>query len=256
MFDDGNAYQRFMGRWSDRVAATFVADLDVPDDRWWLDVGCGSGALLAAVLDAHRPARLIGVDPSSAQLTLAQQRLATAPRLELVVGSAEAIALDDDRVDAVVTGLALNFCPDPQAALAELCRVARPGGTIAGYVWDYRHPDFFLNRYWQAAALEGVPGSADERDRWPVCTDAGIAALLTSHPGAVRGSLVIDTPFGSHDDLWDGFLLGIGPAGAHLAGLADDDRARLRNRLRVVVDHAGGPEAMTARALTFCIPVP
>ena len=139
-----------------------------------------------------------------------------------------------------------------QSCVVLRVRAARSPGTSGTTVT----PDFFLNRYWQAAELEGVPGSADERDRWPVCTDAGIAALLTSHPGAVRGSLVIDTPFGSHDDLWDGFLLGIGPAGAHLAGLADDDRARLRNRLRVVVDHAGGPEAMTARALTFCIPVP
>ena len=189
MFEDGDAYQRFMGRWSDRVAASFVADLHVPDECWWLDVGCGSGALLAAVLHARRPARLTGLDPSPAQLALARRRLSTAGDVsaELVLGSADAVPLADGVVDAVVTGLVLNFCPDPGSALAELVRVTRPGGTVAGYVWDYRHPGFFLRRYWEAADLEGVLGNADERHRWPVCTDDGMAALLAVHPGAVQG---------------------------------------------------------------------
>ncbi|WP_108668438.1 class I SAM-dependent methyltransferase [Euzebya rosea] len=258
MFEDGDAYQRFMGRWSDRVAASFVADLHVPDECWWLDVGCGSGALLAAVLHARRPARLTGLDPSPAQLALARRRLATTSEVspELVLGSADAVPLADGVVDVAVTGLVLNFCPDPGSALAELVRVTRPGGTVAGYVWDYRHPDFFLRRYWDAADLEGVLGNADERHRWPVCTDDGMAALLAVHPGAVQGAITIETAFASHEELWTGYTLGIGPVGAHLAGLDGHRRARLQDRLRDVVDDAGGPAALTARALTFSIPVP
>lgn len=53
------------------------------------------------------------------------------------VADGEDLPFDDQDSDVVVSGLALNFIPDPLAALTEWKRVAKPGGVVSAYVWDY-----------------------------------------------------------------------------------------------------------------------
>jgi 2-polyprenyl-3-methyl-5-hydroxy-6-metoxy-1,4-benzoquinol methylase len=58
-----DAYERYIGRWSRRVADLFVDWLEVPPGQRWLDVGCGTGALSQAILKRSAPASVTGVDP-------------------------------------------------------------------------------------------------------------------------------------------------------------------------------------------------
>jgi ubiquinone/menaquinone biosynthesis C-methylase UbiE len=125
----GDAYERYVGRWSRKVAPNFVDWLAAAPGRRWLDVGCGTGALSATVLAQADPASVLGIDPSADFVTHARERV-TDPRASFTVGGAQAIPLGARTVDVVVAGLVLNFVPDPAAALAEMVRVAAPGGTV------------------------------------------------------------------------------------------------------------------------------
>jgi SAM-dependent methyltransferase len=156
--------------------------------------------------------------------------------------------------DTVVSGLVLNFIPDPRAALAEVGRVLRPGGVFVAYVWDYDHPDFFLARLWAGlAAVQGERAAADERGRWPVCTAQGLADVVEGS-GLVDvriTPIVIDTTFPDRQALWDRFLLGVGPSGQAVRALDATARERLRERLDDDLPPAkDGTVGLTARALT------
>src|SRR5260370_9729125 len=131
----GAPYEKYVGQWSRRLAPRFLAGLHVPAGRRWLDVGCGTGALSAAILDHCAPASLVSIEPSEGFLEAARRQLAG--RAELHRASATQIPLGDVAVDVVVSGPVLNFVPDQRAALAEMTRVTAPGGTIGAYVSDY-----------------------------------------------------------------------------------------------------------------------
>src|SRR5512143_3790635 len=109
-WERGDPYEQYVGRWSRRVAPPFLSWLGIPAGRRWLDVGCGTGALCAAIVDRCAPSSVAGVEPSEGFLDQARQHLAG--RAVLHRGSATAIPLDDASVDVVVSGLVLNFVPD------------------------------------------------------------------------------------------------------------------------------------------------
>ena len=134
-WQQGDPYDRYIGRWSRQVAPPFLSWLAIPPELRWLDVGCGTGALCSAIVEHARPAALTGVEPSEGFLALARQQLPAS--VQLCAGNAAAIPLQDADVDVVVSGLVLNFVPDVALALAEMSRVTAPGGTVAAYVWDY-----------------------------------------------------------------------------------------------------------------------
>lgn len=129
----GGAYEGYVGRWSRQVAASFLPWIGVPPGRRWLDVGCGTGALSDVVLAAAGPAEVVGVDPSPGFVAHGRAQLAD-PRVRFMVGDARSLPFPDGRSDAVISGLVLNFVPEPAAAAAEMARVATPGGTVAAYV--------------------------------------------------------------------------------------------------------------------------
>ena len=129
--------------------APVLSWLGIPAGRKWLDVGCGTGALCAAIVDHCSPSSVAGVEPSEGFLKTAREHLAG--RAALHQGSATAIPLDDAAVDVVVSGLVLNFVPDQRAALAEMARVTGSGGTIGAYVWDYAGKMELMRFFWDAA---------------------------------------------------------------------------------------------------------
>ena len=132
----GAAYEPYVGRWSRLVAPEFLRWLAIRNGARWLDVGCGTGAVVEAILRQAAPSEVIGVDPSAAYVEYARARI-IGPRVRFEVGAASALPFDDAQLDAVVSGLVLNFVPDAVQALAEMVRVTRQGGIVGAYVWDY-----------------------------------------------------------------------------------------------------------------------
>ena len=140
----GDAYQRFMGRWSPFLAELFVSWLGVPPGRDWLDVGCGTGALTRTILAQAAPARILGVDPSDAFVNFAHENIYD-PRVDFKVGSAQNLPVEDASFDVAAAGLVLNFVPDPTAALAEFKRVVRPGVKVVGRRYTMTAPNVMPN---------------------------------------------------------------------------------------------------------------
>lgn len=249
-WERGDAYERYVGRWSRQVAQQFLAWLAVPPGRRWLDVGCGTGALCAAILDRCEPASVTGVEPSEGFLQAARRHLGG--RAVLHQGSATSIPLGDASVDVAVSGLVLNFVPDQRAALAEMRRVLAPGGTIAAYVWDYAGRMELMRRFWDAAVeLDAGARALDEGLRFPVCRPAPLEALFAGAglTGIESRAIDVETRFADFDDYLQPFLGGQGPAPAYAMALDEGSRARLRDSIRAAMPlQPDGSIVLTARA--------
>jgi SAM-dependent methyltransferase len=232
-WERGNLYERYVGRWSRRMAPAFLAWLGAPPRLRWLDVGCGTGALCAEVIARYSPSAVIGVEPSAGFLAATRANVGDGALLCRGVGTA--IPLRDAAVEVVVSGLVINFIPDARAAVVEMGRVTRPGGTIAAYVWDYAGRMEFLRRFWDAAvALDPGARTLDEGLRFPLCHPAALTDLFADAglTGIETTAIEIPTPFAGFDDLWEPFLGGQGPAPAYVSSLDTAATARLRERLR------------------------
>ena len=249
-WERGDPYEQYVGRWSRRIAPRFLSWLDVPADRRWLDIGCGTGALSAAILDRCSPLSVVGIEPSEGFLGKAREQLGG--RMLFWHGSAAEIPLQDGAVDVMVAGLVLNFVPDGRAALSEMARVTAAGGTIGAYVWDYAGKMELMRYFWDSA-VELDPGAAkkDEGARFPLCRARPLAELFES--SGLRGvevtAIDITTSFASFDDYWRPFLGGQGPAPTYAMALDEQARARLRQRIRERIPlQPDGSIALIARA--------
>ena len=249
-WERGDPYEQYVGRWSRQVAPRFLAWLNIPAQRRWLDVGCGTGALSAAILDRCSPKSVVGVEPSEGFLQKAQEQLGA--RVQLLRGNAAEIALGDGAVDATVSGLVLNFVPDGRAALGEMARVTAAGGTIGAYVWDYAEKMELMRYFWDAAvALDPKAAKLHEGARFPLCRQPALMALFTSAGLGEADVTAIDitTRFADFEDYWRPFLGGQGPAPAYAMALGETARARLHDRLQEGIPlQADGSIALTARA--------
>ena len=252
VWDSDRAYEAYMGRWSRPLATAFLRWLPAAPSLSWCDVGCGTGALSHAILANAAPSRVLGVDPSAAYLAAARTG---DRRFELLQGSATAIPAGDGEFDRVVSGLALNFVPDQPGAVAEMRRVARPGGLVAGYVWDYAEGMGMLRAFWDAAvALDPAAADLDEGRRFPLCRPEPLAELFAA-AGLLDFEvqpLVVPTVFADFNDYWRPFLGGQAPAPGYCASLTEDGRTALRERLRATLPHGdSGTITLPARAWAF-----
>jgi SAM-dependent methyltransferase len=252
MWASGSAYEPFIGRWSRLVAREFLSWLDVAPHGLWLDVGCGTGAITEAILTSAAPGRVFAIDMSEAYAAHARART-TDPRAAFAAADARALPWASDRANAVVSGLVLNFVPSPELAVAEMARVARRGGTVAAYVWDYAEEGMtMLRRFWDAAAaVNPAAASMDEARRFPLCEPTALADVWrASGLAEIEGrAFMVPTLFRDFDDYWMPFLGGQGPAPSYVASLADTDRERLREHLRATLPASpSGAIALTARA--------
>jgi SAM-dependent methyltransferase len=230
----GNSYERFMGRWSSLVAKKFLAWLAIPPARTWLDVGCGTGALTRLILATCQPAQVTAIDSSSDLIAHAQHTIIH-PAVHFKVGLAQSLDLAPDSVDVVVSGLMLNFVPQPKDALAEMLRVTKPGGQIGIFVWDYADGMQMLRYFWDAAAeLDPQARELDEGLRFPLCRE-GQLETLARQAGLKQleaTAIEIKTVFRDFDDYWQPFLGKVGPAPGYTMSLDPADRQKLEDKLR------------------------
>jgi SAM-dependent methyltransferase len=238
-WEKGDAYEQYVGRWSRLVARDFLDWLDPAAGQSWLDVGCGTGALSAAIIERCSPTLLTGIDPSAGFLATARARGA---------------------FDVAVSGLVLNFVGNPGAMLGEMRRVLRPGGTVALYVWDYAGKMQLMRHFWDAAAaLDPAARELDEGVRFPICRPDALAALFRDAGLETVATAPIDVPtvFRDFEDYWTPFLGGQGPAPGYCMSLPDERRLALRERLRAALPvGADGRITLSARAFAVRGTVP
>jgi len=229
----GDLYEPYVGRWSRLVAREFLEWLAVPAAKDWLDVGCGTGALSQTILDRNHPQSLKGVDASAGFVEHAKAHVG-GERARFEVGDAQALPIDAASFDAAVSGLVLNFVPQPLRAVTEMARVVRPGGVVAAYVWDYAGKMELMRHFWDAAAaLDDAAHELDEGSRFPICRPVPLTGLFEQtglHHVEVR-AIDVPTVFRDFDDYWSPFLGGQGPAPGYAMSLSEERRTALRDRL-------------------------
>jgi SAM-dependent methyltransferase len=234
------------------VAPRFVDDLGVPSGRRWLDVGCGTGAVTSAILLQAEPSSVVGIDPSRAFVEQAAAMIVE-PRVRFVVGDGASSPFEDGSFDAVVSGLVLNHVPHHGAVVAEMCRVAASGGTVAAYIWDYRGRMDVIRRFWDAAvAVDAAAARVDQGANCTICSPEALAAAFEAAGLTEVDAHPIDVPtrFRDLDDYWTPFLGAVGPAPAYVASLAPDARDAIRQRLAATLPIAAdGSIDLIARAL-------
>ncbi len=228
-FNDGAAYERMMGTWSQLAGATFLDWLAAPARMRWLDVGCGNGAFTQMIVDRCAPTAVDGLDPSEGQLVFARARPA-ASLAQFHAGTAMALPFADKSFDAAVMALVIFFVPDPAKGVAEMTRVVRPGGSISAYAWDVMRGGFPLEALQDEMLALGhkpsLPPSAAAsrmevmRSLW---SDAGIQNIETKE-------ITVQRTFADFDDFWT--TSQGSNAGSQIAAMPAGDVEILKSRLR------------------------
>jgi SAM-dependent methyltransferase len=247
MFDvAAEAYGRFMGRFAEPLAGPFADRAGVAPGMRALDVGCGPGALTAELVRRLGPAAVAAIDPSPPFVAAARARFAEADVRE---GVAEQLPFSDGSFDVVLAQLVVHFMADPVVGLAEMRRVAQPGGRVAACVWDHGGDGGPLSAFWRAAR-DLDPDAPDESNMAGV--REGHLAALSEAAGLTdiqRSTLVIRVGFASFHQWWEPFLLGVGPVGAYLGKLDPPRLAALRDHCEAVMP--AGP--FTVEASAWCV---
>ena len=243
------AYDRHVGRYGAPLAAELIAFAGVEDGMRALDVGCGPGALTAALAQRLGASNVCGAEPSEPFAHACRARL---PGVEVVVAGAEALPFADDAFDATLSQLVVNFMRDPAAGVREMARVTRPSGIVAGCVWDYAGEMTLLRAFWDAAAEVDPDRAAvaDEGASMPWCAEGELADLW--HEAGLRevrfGELAVRAGYSDFEDLWAPLPTGIAPSGAFCESLDEDGRAALHDAYRARLGVGDGPFELTARA--------
>jgi SAM-dependent methyltransferase len=230
----GAMYEPYVGRWSRLVARELLKWLSIPVQKDWLDLGCGTGALSQIIFEHGLPNAIKGIDSSADFVAYAKLHLDNA-RVTFEVGDVQALQIDSASFDVVVSGLLLNFVAEPRRAVAEMARVARPGGAVAAYVWDYAEKMELMRYFWDAAVvLDPTALEFDEGRRFSICRPSPLAELFKNaglQQVEVR-PIDIPTHFRDFADYWSPFLGGQGPAPGYAMSLSEERRSALRERIR------------------------
>ena len=238
-----DAYDRFMGRYSALLSPQLADLAAVRGGQRVIDVGCGPGALTAELVTRLGPESVSAVDPSEPFVSAAKARNAG---VDVRRASAEALPFPDGAFDAALAQLVVHFMSDPVAGLAEMARVTRHGGVVAACVWDHAGGHGPLSVFW-TAARELDPNLDDESTlagtREGHLAELFLAVDLREIEAATLTSSLEHTSF---EEWWQPYTLGVGPAGAHVAGLDAEHLAELQEKCRTLLPTA--PFVVTARA--------
>jgi SAM-dependent methyltransferase len=254
VFSAAQAYERFMGRWSRRLAPLFVRFAGTRDGDTVLDVGSGTGSLTAAVARVAPSSHIFGIDPSAPYVALAQSQQGSA-LIQFEAGDAQQMRFENATFDRTLSLLVVNFIPDARKALGEMKRVTKLNGTVAAAIWDYGDGMEMLRVFWdEAIALTPAAAAKDERNM-PFCRRGELAALWREQglQDVVEEGLTVETRLASFDDFWMPFLEGQGPAGAYVTSLSAEERDALRLRLRRRLLGAGEDNAIIMHARAWAV---
>ena len=240
-----DAYDRFMGKYSARLAPQLADFAGVLPEHRVIDVGCGPGALTSELVDRVGATNVFAVDPSEPFVSAVRERF---PGVDVRLAAAEELPFPDNAFDAALAQLVVHFMSDPVAGVREMARVVRKDGVVAACVWDHAGEHGPLSIFWKAAR-ELDPSVGDDSRR--AGARAGHLAELFVNAGlrSVETTVLVATvTHASFEDWWMPFTLGVGPAGAYVVGLDVKRRAELMERCRELLPPA--PFDVAARAWT------
>ncbi len=223
----GEAYGQFMGRYSEPLAAQFLLLVGDRLGSRVIDVGCGPGALTAALAAQLGPAGVAAVDPSESFVAAARARL---PGVEVQRAHAEQLPFPDGAFDSALAQLVVHFMTEPVAGIAEMARVTKTGGVVAACVWDHAGGRSPLSVFWRAV-LDIDPTAHDESDL-PGIRDGHLVELFRrAGLGDVsQHTLTVQAACADFESWWHPYTLGVGPAGDYVNSLGPPEREALRAR--------------------------
>jgi SAM-dependent methyltransferase len=243
-----DAYDRYVGRYSPALARELLGFAGVAAGDRALDVGCGPGALTGALVALLGPDHVAAVDPSAPFVEACRRRN---PGVRVELAPAESLPFADGEFDHVLSQLVVNFMADAPAGLAEMRRVTRAGGVIAGCTWDYADGMTLIRSFFDAAiALDAAAIEHDEGMKMRYCRPDELGELWRAaglRDVEVR-PLTVRAAYESFDDLWSPLEYGVGPAGAYAMSLDLSRRSALRDELRRRLGVGDAPFELTARA--------
>ena len=229
-FDDGTAYERYMGEWSQLVGETFLDWLAPKPGLRWIDVGCGNGAFTEMLVERCAPVSAEGIDPSDAQLAFALTRPVSRVA-QFRQGDAMALPFPDESFDAAIMPLVIFFVPDPARGVAEMARVVCPGGAVTAYAWDMIGGGFpyqALHDEMRELGVKVPEPPSPEASRLDAMQDLWIGAGLET---VETRAITVQRTFADFDDYWT-TILGGASVGPKLAAMASEDLAVLKARMR------------------------
>ena len=240
----GDAYDRFVGRYSRQLAPRFLDFAGVGSGPV-LEVGCGPGALTAVLAARFGAAGVAAVEPSEPFAAACRARV---PGADVRAAGAEALPFPEDTFGAVLSQLVLSFVGDAPRAMAEMLRVVRPGGTVAACTFA---ADGFalVGTFWRAA-LRLDPAAPDDA-RLPFRTEESLVTLWRESGlrDVELGRIDLEARYEDFDDYWDPLAVGIGPTGTYLLRQTPARRDELREGCRELLGGPLGPFTLPARVL-------
>lgn len=239
----GDAYDKFMGRYSRPLAVRFADLLEVTEGQRALDVGCGPGALTEPLVARLGADHVCAIDPSAPFVESCRARF---PGVDVRQGTAESLPWDDANFDVTGACLVVHFMTDPVGGLSEMKRVTREGGWVGATVWDLRGSRAPMAPLWTAFA-EVAPEQPDETDFQGGSCESLVSILEGAALHDVEvGELAVTVTHPTFEEWWQPYLHGVGPAGEAVASLDPDRRQHLERTLRRNL--GDGPFDLTAYA--------
>lgn len=250
MFTDAAAYDRFMGRFSSRLAVAFADFAHVHPPARIVDVGCGPGALTSVLASRLGASSVTAIDPSEPFVAAVRERL---PGVTVLQGSAEQLPFPDGAFDAALSQLVVHFMADPARGIAEMVRVTRPGGTVGACVWDTengRAPHaVFLRTVTEVTGAPPPPPQMGTRrgDIVRLLHDAGCRDVAETE-------LTVSSDYATFDEWWEVHTLRVGPS-VVLDQLTADQLEQVRTRTRELIGDGSVTIEATAWAARGTVPV-
>ena len=237
-------YDRFMGRYAPALAVALADAAGVEGGMRVVDVGCGPGGLTHELVRRTGADRVAAIDPAPQFAEACRERH---PGADVRVGAAEALPWADGAFDVALSQLVIGFMRDPDAGVAEMCRVTRPGGTVAACMWDIATGGMtMLRTFW--TAVRSVEPHAEGERRMAGTAEGDIAERFARAGLAdvVGGALTSRARYTGFDDFWEPLTLAVGPAGQYLASLPEERRATVEEACRAALPDE--PFELDARA--------
>jgi SAM-dependent methyltransferase len=242
----GDAYDRFMGRYSAKLAPLFVDFVGIEPRMPVLDVGCGPGGLTTELARRVGAPNVAGIDPSPSLVEACRARL---PNADIQNGSAEHLPWDDEEFDATLSQVVLSFVSDADQVAREMRRVVRARGSVAACMWLGGPAMQVGQLFWDSVASVDL----DLRNRVPAALfrEPGEIANLWKRSGlrdVEEAFLEVRATYENFDDLWTPVETAGGSIGTYMATADADRRAAIRDACRVRLGNPHQPFELSGRA--------